>query len=390
MLAMEEDSLVGLEFDQDRQALAKRYQREAVLLGLLGLTLFALVLLASLITGMSQRLETWARSLSGNHWLVVALYVTVAYLSISILGMPLRMRGRRRDLKYRLTKQSWSSWAVDRVKSMSLGLLLAIAVVEALYWSIRNFGGLWWLIFWFLAVGATLVGGYIAPVLLLPLFYRVEKVADEDLNERLLKLAGRAGVRAVGVYEFKSSPKTERGVAALAGLGRTRRILLSDHIAGNYTEEEVEGILAHELAHHVQRDSALQFLLSSSISLLALFLADLFVRATITPFGISTLSQVANLPLFALFGVLFSTAIGPLSRYASRTREARADMIGASLCGNPRSLATALVKLHNQNLSDASPSPIVEALFYTHPSGRKRVAALLSKPQDIGTPPRRP
>ncbi len=366
------------EFDEERQALARGYQRDAILLGLLGTILFALIAFASLPTGISSLLEAWATSVSGNPWIVIALYVVAAYLSLVLLSLPVRIAGRRSELKYRLTKQTWPSWTADRVKSLSLGLAFAIVSVEALYWSIRNFGALWWLVIWLIGVGVTVIAGYVAPVLLLPLFYKVGKVEDADLNDRLLGLARRAGVKVIGIYQFRSSPKTERGTAALAGLGRTRRVLLSDHILKHYTIEEIEGILAHELAHHVQRDPALQTLLSSSFSLLALFLADLFVRAAMTSFGIPSLSQVSNLPLFALFGVLFFTATGPLSRYVSRRREARADRTGASLSGNPEGLVSALIKLHDQNLSLASPSPLVEALFYSHPSGRRRVEDLLS------------
>ncbi len=95
-------------------------------------------------------------------------------------------------------------------------------------------------------------------------------------------------------------------------------------------------------------------------------------------FGISNLSQVAALPLFVLFGTLYYTAVGPITRSISRWREAKADQLGASLSGNPRALASALVRLHNRNLSDASPPRFVEVLFYTHPAGQRRVNALLS------------
>ncbi len=277
-----------------------------------------------------------------------------------------------------MTKQTWPSWTADFFKSLGLGFAFSVAAVEALYWAVRNFGTLWWLVLWGLGVGVTLMASYVGPVLLLPLFYRVSKVENTDLNDRLQGLTRRAGIKVMGVYEFNSSPKTERGTAALAGLGRTRRVLLSDHILQNYTGEEVEGILAHELAHHIQRDPLLQILLSSSIFLLALFLSDQFVRATVSIFEIGSLAQVSNLPLFVLFGILFSLVMGPMSRRVSRWRETRADVVGASLCGKPHRLASALVRLHNQNLSVASPSPLIEALFYTHPSGRRRVEMLLA------------
>ncbi len=373
-----EESADWPSFDEERQRLAKRYQQQAVLQGLAGLALFSALAFLVLPSGVSLRLESWTRLVSENSWVIVGIYVLVAYLSLSLLSLPLRVIGRRSDLRYGLTKESWTSWAAGRLRSLALSLLLTVASVEVLYWSIRSFGSLWWLVLWVAGVGITVVAGYLSPIVLLPLFYKVRKVVDGGLVEKLKALALKAGVQVIGVYEFESSPKTERGTAALAGMGRTRRILLSDHMLKGYSDDEVEGILAHELAHHVQRDTAVYFLLSASASLLALLLCDLFVRNTMPYFGISSLSQVSNLPLFALFGVLFYTATGPVSRWVSRRREARADRLGAKLCGNSRGLASALVKLHNQNLSDASPNLLMELFFYTHPPGRKRLEALRS------------
>ncbi len=365
-------------FDESRQQLAKAHRREVTLLGSLGLVLFPLVLYLSMLTGISLRLEAWTMTLSENPWIGVALYLGVGYLILNLVALPLRIMGRLTQRRYQLTKQSWASWGMDLIKSMSLGLLLALLSVEALYWTIRNFELFWWLVTWVLALAFTVVAGYLAPVVILPLFYKVRRLDDAELRERLSELARRANVPVMGVYEFRSSPKTERGTAAVAGLGSTRRVLLSDHITRDYSADEVEGILAHELAHHVQGDSRISLLISAVSSLLALYLADLFVRSTMTLLGVSELAQVANLPLFVLFGSVYSMALGPLTRGISRWREAKADRLGASLCGRPRALASALVKLHDQNLSDASPPRPVEVLFYTHPAGKKRVTTLLA------------
>ncbi len=374
---MSDDSTRVLEFDEARQQLAKAHQREAMVLGLLGTGLFILVVYLSMLTGISSSLMEWSRTFGMSPWIHVAVYVVVAYSALSLLALPLRVVGRKSHLRYGLTKQSWVSWTFDRVKVSALGLLFALLTVEALYWTIRNFGQLWWLVLWAISFGFTLIAGYLAPIVFLPLFYRVRKIEDVDLVARVRKLAESAGVDLLGVYEFRSSPKTERGTAALVGLGKTRRMLLSDHILEQYTGDEVEGILAHEFAHHIQRDTGRQVALSAATSLLALYLMEVFVRATVPYFGISDVSAVATLPLFVLFGAIYYTAVNPVTHSLSRLREAKADRLGASLCGKPLALASALVKLHNLNLSDASPPRYLEVLFYTHPAGRRRVSALL-------------
>ncbi len=372
----------GLVFDPERQALARRRQGEALVWGLLGFVLFLAVLFLTLPTGLSLRLEGWALSLTTNPWAVVALYVLVGYLVLVILALPLRVVGRRSELKYRLSRQSWSSWAWDRLKATALGLLIGLATVEALYWTIRNFGELWWIAFWLLSLAFTLLAGFLGPVVLLPLFYRVTETRDASLRARLQALAARAGVRTLGVYEFRSSAKTERGTAAVAGLGRTRRILLSDHILRKYTPREVEGILAHELAHHAHRDPARYLLLSALLSFLVLLVLDRFVRGSLGAYGMTSLDQVATLPLFVVFGGLLFAVTGPFSRAFSRWREALADRRGAELTGDPEALARALVKMHDQNLGVADPHPAIERLVYTHPSGHRRLQNLLRQREE--------
>ncbi|MEE9197282.1 MAG: M48 family metalloprotease [bacterium] len=369
----------GLTFDPKRQALARRRLRESLVWGLFGFVLFMVAVFLTLPTGLSLRLEGWALSLTTNLWGVVALYVLVGYLVLTLLALPLRIVGRGSELRYGLTRQTWPSWALDRLKATILGLFFALLAIEALYWTLRNFGEFWWVVLWVLAIGFSLLVGFLGPVVLLPLFYRVTELRDPDLRERLQGLSAQAGVRAIGVYEFRSSAKTERGTAAVAGLGRTRRILLSDHILREYEAQEVEGILAHELAHHAHRDVARSLLLSASLSIVALLLMDRVVRATMGTYGIASLDQVANLPLFILFGSLFYAFTGPLSRALSRRREALADQRGAELSGDPEAMARALVKLHDRSLGLADPHPWIERLFYSHPSGSRRVRRLLAQ-----------
>ncbi|MDX1535023.1 MAG: M48 family metalloprotease [Thermoplasmata archaeon] len=235
------------------------------------------------------------------------------------------------------------------------------------------------MVVWLMATGFALLAGFLGPVVLLPAFYRVERVEDPGIADRVGRLAERAGVRTLGVFQFRSGAKTERETAALAGLGRTRRILLSDHILKDYSAREVVGILAHELAHHVRRDPVRFIVLGAAGSLLGLALLALLLPATMGSFGIARLEQVATLPLFVTLGLLIQTALGPVQRFLSRRREGEADRRGALLCGDPEALAAALVKLHDRNLSDAFPPRWVERLFYSHPAGGRRVRRLLDQ-----------
>lgn len=371
-----------LEFDREKQAIARERERWVIRLGVLRLATLALLIFIFLETGLSLRLEEFAARLTPNLWMITALYVTAGYGLLLLFTLPFQLLRFRQDRGYGLSKQGWVSWGFDRLKSFALGLMFALIAIEALYWCLRNFGERWWLVAWILALVSSVAMGYLAPVVLLPVFYRVRPLDEEELTRRLRNLAEKARIRVVGVYEFEASAKTEAGMAALAGIGRTRRILLSDHIRKGFSEREVTSILAHELAHHARGDSARGLLQYSVLAFAGLLLADLFVRWSMPSFGLQRIDGVANLPLFLLFFLGFSTATSPLMNTLSRRREAGADRLAVSLCEDPRALASALAKLHDTNLSNASPSPWIEALFYTHPSGTRRVKMLLSFPSN--------
>src|ERR1039457_1067999 len=118
-------------------------------------------------------------------------------------------------------------------------------------------------------LGMFIVLAQLAPVVLFPIFYKFEPLDNEDLRRRLVVLSERAGTRVRGVYRWKLSEKSKKANAALTGLGATRRIILADTLLDNYTPEEIEAVLAHELGHHVHRH----------------ILKSIFVQAGITLFG---------------------------------------------------------------------------------------------------------
>ncbi|MEE8199419.1 MAG: hypothetical protein V3R48_06875, partial [Thermoplasmata archaeon] len=126
----------GLTFDPKRQTLARRRLQESLVWGLFGFVLFMAAVFLTLPTGLSLRLEGWALSLTTNPWGVAALYVLVGYLVLTLLALPLRIVGRGSELKYGLTRQTWPSWALDRLKATLLGLFFAILAIEALYWTL--------------------------------------------------------------------------------------------------------------------------------------------------------------------------------------------------------------------------------------------------------------
>jgi STE24 endopeptidase len=262
----------------------------------------------------------------------------------------------------------------DRAKSSALGFLLGLAVVILVYWLLARFPDMWWLwaaVFLFLL---SLLLTRLTPTLLLPMFFKLEPLGDVKLKKRLVNLAKRTRAPISRVFTIDLSSKGTTANAMLAGLGRTRSIILTDTLLQKYTPDEIEVILAHELGHHLHKDIPKLIALQAAMILLGLYLSNLVLRASIIPFGYNGIADVAAFPLLLLSVAAISLIITPFTNAYSRYVEASADEAAMELTGNPQAFVTAMTRLTNQNLSVADPSRWVELLFYDHPPYTKRVS----------------
>jgi STE24 endopeptidase len=253
--------------------------------------------------------------------------------------------------RFGLSTQTRAAWFLDYLKAGGISAAIGLPLIGGLYLAFRRWPHTWWLPVGAAWIGFTVVLAQLAPVLLAPLFYRFQPLQDPELAGRLARLAQRAGIRVRGAYVIDMSRRTRAANAGLMGLGPTRRIVIGDTLLSRYTPDEIEAILAHELAHHLHRDIPLGLALESLISL-----AGFFIGAQGLPLG--------------------DHPSGPWASPAwSRWREWEADREAIRLCGRPMALATALRKLGEQNLAELDPEPWVEWIFYTHPALGKRIRA---------------
>ena len=279
------------------------------------------------------------------------------------------------ERRYGLSNESLGHWAIDEVKSLGIGMLLGCGGATLVYFLIRLSPDWWWVsagaLFTLIIVGLT----NLAPILLLPLFYTVKPLDREALRARLLALAERAGARVLGAYEWGLSAKTKKANAALAGIGGTRRILVSDTMLAEYSDEEIEVVLAHELAHHVHGDIWKGIAFESALMLAGFYLAARTLAALSDRFGLRSVADPAGLPLLLLAAGAVSLVMMPVAHAVSRAYERSADRFALDLTKNPRAFISAMRRLGAQNLAEEHPSRIVQWLFYSHPPITERIAA---------------
>jgi STE24 endopeptidase len=257
-----------------------------------------------------------------------------------------------------------------------LGVILGGIVVELLYFILRESPQHWWLIAWASFLGLFVLLAQLAPVVLFPIFYKFAPLENEELKDRLLRLGERAGTRVRGVYQWKLSEKSKKANAALTGLGNTRRIILADTLLANYSTDEIEAILAHELGHHVHKHIFKSILVQAGITLVGFAAANWVLHYAVDRLHVfETLSDFANLPLLLLVATLLSFLVLPLLNAYSRFNERQADRYAFRSISTVAPFISAMNKLADQNLAERSPSKWVEWLFHSHPAISRRVAA---------------
>lgn len=365
----------AIALDHERQRLATQYARLqrrfwAVETGLEGAYLLlwiGLGLAPHLVRSLPSSLPWWASLL------IVAVGLGLPWF---VLTLPLDFyTGFVLPHRFGQSTQTIGSWISDLLKGLLLATILGTPLLLALYFAIRVAGAAWWL--WAAAGFAlvTVVLAGLAPVVIMPLFYKMRPLGEEhaDLRVRLIRLAGRVGAPVSGVFTFDMSRRTRSANAALTGLGRTRRIILGDTLLGEFTSDEIETVLAHELGHHVHADIPWSILVQTTVVLAEFGVTALGLAWAVTRWGLAGSADPAGLPILALLlgGLGFLSM--PLGNAYSRWRESLADDFSLEQTRLPRSFADAMTRLANQNLAEVDPESWVVFLLCSHPPLRDRI-----------------
>jgi STE24 endopeptidase len=369
--------------DIERQSRAKEYARLRLRLSLSGMGISTAGILVLLVSGLGNwlsdllRAPVWLRwqPVSGWYPLQILAYVLLIVLVYEAITAPLRYYGGYvLTHRYDLSTMSRGAWLKDHCKGLGLSVVLELVVIELVYVLLALQPESWWLWVALVLIVFSVVMTALAPVLILPLFYKFTPLPEGELTGRLLALAQRARTHVRGVFILHLSDKTTAANAALMGLGRTRRIVIGDTMLDRYTTDEIEVVLAHELGHHVHHD--LQTLLcGQSLFLLAgLFLANLAFHWSVqVQHFYPGLADSSTLPFFFALVSLCGLLVMPLSNGLSRAVEYQADEYALQATHKVEAFKSAMVRLTNQNLAEVEPAALIEWLFHSHPSLLKRL-----------------
>lgn len=368
--------------DHGRQEQAKRYARERQSLSIVNLLTTAILIGILLLTPLGFALRDALRGAAGwqpiSGWqpVLVGAYFLVLFAVATSLSLPTSYYGGViLSHRYGLSTQTRRAWATDYVKGLAISLPFELAAVEFVYFLLAATPDAWWIWTGIAVLVVTVLLANVAPILFVPLFYKLTPLPDGEVRQMTLDLAARAGTRIRGVYEMRMSAKTTAANAMVMGLGNTRRVVIGDTLLDRYTPSEIEVVVAHELGHQVHNDIPQLILVESLTTLGGLFVVNLALHAIVGAVpGYAGLADAATMPLLAAALGVFGLVTLPITNGFSRWVEYRADVYALDTTRNPRAFVSAMTRLANQNLAELEPSPLIEFFLYNHPATGRRLA----------------
>jgi STE24 endopeptidase len=356
---------------------AKKYNNIKLLVGIgEGIASFILLLLFVWL-GYSLQIENYLSDFISNSYLLFIAFILVIGFVGSVLSFPISYyTDFYLEHKYNLSNQTFLKWIWENFKGLLVSIAIGIPILLLFYFSLNQFGELWWLPFAIIMFLISVVLSQIFPILIFPIFYKITPLDNESLKERITELARNANLKVENIYKFDMSKNTKKANAAFTGLGKTKRIILGDTLLDSYSTEEIETVIAHELGHFKKKHIVKNVLIGTLSSFLTLFLIALFYQNSLDWFGFESITQVAAIPLLALWSMLIGLITTPFGNILSRKFEFEADEYALLETKNPFAFKNTLEKLTEQNLGDKEPHPFVEWFFYSHPSIKNRINAI--------------
>jgi STE24 endopeptidase len=310
--------------------------------------------------------------LGESRWLGLWMFAALFAAGYEILTLPLSYySGYILEHRFGMSNQTPGRWFSQTAKGWAVGGLLGGILMSGLFAILWYTGPLWWLWVWIAWIGVTVVLAQLAPVVLLPIFFKSEPLENDDLASRFERLALGTTLKVEGIYRLALSEDTKAANAMLTGLGGTRRVYLSDTLLDAFTPDEIEVVFAHELGHHTRghiwKLLGLGGLFGTAlIGALAVVLEPTRTEAWI--------QAVVAIPAVVLAATAIDLLIKPIHNAVSRRFEHQCDSDALQRTGNPAAYRSAFERLAEMNLADPDPPAWVEWYFHDHPAMSRRIA----------------
>ncbi|MEJ5306050.1 MAG: M48 family metallopeptidase [Ignavibacteria bacterium] len=352
---------------------SKVYNKIKITIEIISLILNLLLIIVLIFTPLSKFLETKIYEYTSNDYIAFILFSLSIGILNSIYSIPLSFySGYIIEHKFKLSNQRFWDWVIEKLKSTAVSFLISLPLILLFYYLLKNYE-LWWL---FIAIAVfffSILLARIAPTLIFPIFYKFNPLNDENLKNKLTELCKKFGINFEGIYTFNLSKTTKKANAGFTGIFKSKRIILSDTLIENFTDNEILTVFAHELGHYKKRHIIKNVLIGFIVTTITFYLVNQLYISLIFGLGFKSVDQISALPILFLIMSIFSLIMMPVTNSISRKFEYEADEFAVKSTGDKNSFISSLQKLSRINLADENPNPIIEFIFYSHPSIQKRI-----------------
>ena len=360
--------------DHNSTGRARQYCAHKYILAIVNLAYLLGLLLVFAGSGLSRTIVQGLLKFTGANYLIIPLYFFAIYALYYLFDFPLNFyQSYILEHKFSLSKQKVGDWLVDQLKAGIISYVIGLILVSAFYYILKNNPQSWWLIISLFWIFFSLVLARLVPIVIIPIFFKYRQLSDEVLKTRIMSLAKKMRVKILDCFEIDFSKKTLKANAAFVGWGKTRRVILADTLKDKYSHDEIEVILAHEFAHYRLRHLFKLILTNSLATVLIFYLIFKTNSYVLAVFGLSSLSDLAALPVVLIYFVIFGIVMQPFENYVSRRLERNADRMALLVTGMREAFVSMMDKLAAQNLADRAPHPLIKFFFFDHPPVDERI-----------------
>ncbi len=337
--------------------------------------IFAFLLLLLFVDlGYSAALARFLNAYINNDYLLFLSFFIIVSVGAELIFFPIDYYSEFYiEHKFNLSNQTFLSWLWEDFKSSLVGGAIMLPILLIFFYLINVSPNYWWLFLGVALFFFSVVLAQILPTIILPLFYKVEPIDNQQLKESILKLTQNEGLKVRDVYKFNMSKNTKKANAAFVGLGKTKRIILGDTLLNNFSNEEIITVIAHEIGHFKKKNLIKNIFINTLFSFATLYIISVLYKLSLPYFGFKEVAEIAALPLLALWSMVIGLITMPLLNGLSRKFEYEADAYSVIETGLGKIFKNTLAKINELNLGDSEPHPLVEWLFYSHPSIKKRI-----------------
>ena len=336
-----------------------------------------IILIVFLFGGLLNIYNSWVASIYSSFILTGLIFFFLLSMASSILDIPFDLYGTFKiENKYGFNTKTIKLWIIDFIKSLLISTIIFAIIGGIAFWIIKSNPDYWWLWLWGFFLIFSLFMIYISPYVIEPLFNKFTPIEEEEgLEDKIKEMMSTAGIKVSRVFKMDASKRSKHTNAYFTGIGKVKRIILYDTLLEKMTHNEILAILAHEVGHWKKKHLFKRIVVSEIVGFISIYISFKIIQSNILTdlFHIEIPTFFVKLVLLGFLGSIISFPFTPISAYFSRRHERQADRFACELTGETESLASSLIKLSKDNLSNLHPHPLFAKLYYSHPPVVNRV-----------------